>query len=82
MLAYVLLILISVMVSAGAIWMWRLLSNNDGLRLNVLANRAAASRTRLKTQQGFMSLSSSSRQSAKHTTRLSAKGDIKAPWGW
>jgi hypothetical protein len=74
--------LVAILISAFAIWMWRLVFNLDGLKRSLVAKTGTAARTRLNTQQGFMSLSRSFRQSAKYKTRRNSKGGIKAPWGW
>ena len=80
MLAYVLLILVSLLVAVGVVWLWRLLSS----QVVSLSNRVVYTSTisRLKTQRGFMSSSGPSRDSAKYKNRRNSKGRITAPWGW
>ena len=79
MLVYIALILITLIISTIAVWMYRSVSNWQGSRQNVMGNPGTAIRPKLKAQQGFISLS---RESAKRKTLPSPKGGYKAPWGW
>ena len=71
MLAYALLILVTLLISAAAIWLWRLVSSHHGLERSSLVNPARKTRKKLKTRQGFIS-----------ATKRSSKAYTKTPWGW
>ena len=83
MLALVTIFLITLLISAAAVWLYRTVSGWKGFNRAVVARRGPAVRMKLRAQQGYISLiSAPSQQKAKPVRLRRTTGTIKAPWGW
>ena len=83
MLALVTIFLITLLISAAAVWLYRTVSGWKGFNRAAVARRGPAVRMKLRAQQGYISLiSAPSRQKAKPVRLRRSTGTIKAPWGW
>ena len=83
MLALITIFLITLLISAAAVWLYRTVSGWKGFNRAVVARRGPAVRMKLRAQQGYISLiSAPSQQKAKPVRLRRTTGTIKAPWGW
>ena len=82
MLVFVTLFLISLLISATAIWLYRMVSNLRDSKYQRATRPGTKPRVMLKAQQGLVSLITPTLKNKKHRALRSPKGGIKAPWGW
>jgi hypothetical protein len=82
MLALVLLFLVILIAIVTAIWLFRLVSNRSGFKQTAVSGLGSITLRKLKAQQGFLSLASSSWDGAKHQRLRNPKNSLKTPWGW
>lgn len=90
MLALVAIFLVTLLVSAMAVWTYRKVSGWHGFTTTLVGRTQSTSKMRIGLQQGFVQLT------AKHKDQMTAKprtqarlvrhrapkGGYKAPWGW
>ena len=83
MLALITIFLATFLISAAAVWVYRMLSGWQGFSQSVVGRKQTTIRMKLKPQQGFISLMGTLRQQKAKSVRLrNSSGTIKAPWGW
>ena len=87
MLALITIFLVSLLTSVVAVWLYRTVSGWQGSSTTVVVRRGNRVRTKLKPQQGFISLLTPTLRRIKTTPVKSVQlrrssGTIKAPWGW
>ena len=84
MLALITILLSTLIIAATAVSLWRLVSYWRGFNKPIAGILENTKRIRSQVQRGFgfMTLTASSRGSAKPKKLRSPKGDIKSPWGW
>jgi hypothetical protein len=82
MLALVLPFLVILMGVVTAMWLFSLVSNRPGFKQTALSGLGSKILRKLKAQQGFLSLASSSWDGAKHQRLRNPKNSLKTPWGW
>jgi len=82
MLALVSIFLVTVIVSAAAIWVYRKLSLWHGFTDTLVGRPQSTRRMKIGTQQGFISLDTKRGKNPKNFKLRSPKGNIKKPWGW
>lgn len=80
MLALVFIFLITLLVSAGTVWLYRTVSGWKGFNQAVVARRGPVVRMKLRAQQGYISLIAAPK--ARPVRLRRSTGTIKAPWGW
>ena len=80
MLALVILFVVSLIVSAAAVWLYRLLFNWQGHYQIPVANSETTTKKLLKVQQNSNSLTSSFRENTKRSPNSNVR--TKTPWGW
>jgi hypothetical protein len=82
MLGFVALLLISILSSIVAIWLYRLVSGWQSL-IHFSADRNNQTiGKKVITQFAYISPFSASRKGAQNRRPRSLKGDTKTPWGW
>ena len=82
MLTLITMFLITPIIVATAIWLYRLVSNWRGAKYVAIGRKNTNTPITLTTQQGFVSLTSVFRGGAKHKGLHGPKGSLKTPWGW
>lgn len=82
MLALIAIFLITLAVSATAVWLYRRVTSWGGLSTSVVGRTRPANRMKIGMQQGFVSLVSKPRKQARTVRLRVPRGDIKTPWGW
>jgi hypothetical protein len=82
MLALVAIFLVTFIVSASAIWVYRKLSVWNGFTETLVGRPQSRTRMKIGAQQGFISLVPKRGKKAKNVKLRSPKGKIKTPWGW
>jgi hypothetical protein len=81
-LVLITIFLITLTVDATAVWLYRLVSKWHGFNQPIVGYSGNTTLIKLQAQQGFVSLTSSFRDGAKHKKLRSPKGGFKTPWGW
>ena len=82
MLALVAIFLVTIIVSATAVWAHRKLSVWHGFTGILVGRPQSTTRMKIYAQQGFISLVPTRGKKSKSVTLRSLKGKIKTPWGW
>ena len=82
MLFIVTILLVSLLISMAAIWLYRSVSDWQISNKIVVDRSNETMGKKLKTQLGFISPPSASLKKAQNGKRRSLKGGIKVPWGW
>ena len=82
MLALVAIFLVTIIVSATAIWAYRKLSERHGSTETFVGRPQSRTRVKIGAQQGFISLLTKRRKKSKNVMLRSPVGKIKTPWGW
>lgn len=82
MLLLAAIFLITIIVSATAVWLYRRISGWQGFNRALVGRPQLTDRTKIGLQQGFISMFASPRKRAKNMKLRSPRGGIKAPWGW
>ena len=82
MLALITILLSTLIIAAIAVSLYRLVSYWRGFNKPIAGILENTTRISSQVQRGFMTLTASSRGSAKHKKLHSPKGGIKSPWGW
>jgi hypothetical protein len=82
MLALASMFLVTFIVSASAIWLYRKLSVGHGFTETLVGRPQSTTRMKIGAQQGFISLVPERRGKSKNVILRSPKGKIKTPWGW
>ena len=78
MLALVIIFLITPIIAATIVWLYRLVSNWRSAKYVVIGRQNTNTRMTLTTQQGYISLFSASREEID----LVRVRSTKIPWGW
>jgi len=78
MLELVSIFLVTILVSASAVWVYRRLS----LWQSFVGRPQSTTRMKVGAQQGFISPGSKRGKKSRNTVLRSPKGKIKTPWGW
>jgi hypothetical protein len=81
-LALITVFLSTLIIAAIAVSLYRLVSYWHGFNKPIAGILENTTRIRPQVQQGFKTLTASSRGSAKHKELRSPKGGIQSPWGW
>jgi hypothetical protein len=82
MLALALMFLVTIIVSASAIWLYRKLSVWQGSTEAVVGRLQSTTRMKTGAQQRFTSLVPERGKRSRNTKLRSPKGEFKNPWGW
>jgi hypothetical protein len=82
MLALASMFLVTIIVSASAIWLYRKLSVGHGFTKTLVGRPQSTTRMKIGAQQGFISLVPKRREKSKNVILRSPKGKVKTPWGW
>ena len=82
MLAFVAMLLVTLIASATAVWVYRKVSGWHGLTATLVGSPRSTTRMKIGAQQGFISLVSRRGKKSKNVRLRSPKGKIKTPWGW
>jgi len=82
MLALSTIFLVTIIVSATAIWVYRKLSVWRGFTETFVGRPRSRTRMKIGAQQGFISLLSKRRRKSKNVILRSPVGKIETPWGW
>ena len=82
MLVLVTTFLVTIIMSATAVWGYRKLSGWQGLTETAVGRPQSSRRMQISTQQGFISLASKRVKKPIKVKLRRPKGNIKAPWGW
>jgi hypothetical protein len=82
MLTLVAIFLVTIIVSATAVWVYRKLSTWHGFTETLVGRPQSRTRMKIGAQQGFISLVPKRRKKSKNVILRSPKGKIKTPWGW
>jgi len=83
MLALVTIFVATLLIAATTIWMYRSLAGWQGFKRNVQTQKGKnTAGMKLRVQQGFVSMFSTSYENARNKRLRSPIGGIKAPWGW
>ncbi len=82
MLALITILLSTLIIAAIAVSLYRLVSYWRGFNKPIAGTLENTTRIKPQVQQGFKTLTASSRGSAKHKELRSPKGGIQSPWGW
>ena len=82
MLALVAIFLVTIIVSALAVWIHRKLAGRHGFAKKLVGRPKSRKRMRVGTQHGFISLVSKREKKSKTVTLRSANKNIETPWGW
>ncbi len=82
MLALVAMFLVTLIVSATAIWIYRKLSVLHGLTETLVSGPGSTARMQIGAQQGIISLVSKRGNKSRNTKLRRPKGKTNTPWGW
>jgi hypothetical protein len=82
MLAIVAMLLVTLIASATAVWVYRKVSGWHGFTATLVGSPRSTTRMKIGAQQGFISLVSKRGKKSKNVRLRSPKGKIKTPWGW
>jgi hypothetical protein len=83
MLELVTIFVTTLLIAATTIWMYRSLAGWQGFKRNVQTQKGKnTAGMKLRVQQGFISMFSTSHEKARNKRLRSPKDGIKAPWGW
>jgi hypothetical protein len=82
MLVLASMFLVTIIVSASAVWLYRKLSVWHGSTVTLLGRPQSTTRMKIGAQQGFISLVPKRREKSRHVILRSPKGKVKTPWGW
>ena len=82
MLALVAIFLVTIIVSATAIWAYRKLSVWHGFTGTFVGRPQSRTRMKIGAQQGFISVLTKRRKKSKNVILRSPTGKIRTPWGW
>ena len=82
MLALVAIFLVTLIISATIIWLYRRISTWHGFTDTLVGRPQATMRMKIGAQQGFISLQRKTERKAKAVRLRRHRGDIKTPWGW
>lgn len=86
MLALVTIFLTTFLTAAAAVWLYRLVFGWKGLTYTLPGRSRTTMTMKLNAQQGYITLVPRSRNTSQEPARLvnlyTARGGLKAPWGW
>ncbi len=82
MLGLAALFLISLIISASAIWLYRVVAGWQGYKQITVGRKHRSVGKRLTRQFGHFQPFLDSRKSAKYRRLRGPHKEIKAPWGW
>ena len=82
MLELTIIFLITLVMAAIAVWLYRLASGWHGFKQTVVGRSNTKVRMTLRAQQGYISLTPPSRKPALGVKLGGSGNGIKAPWGW
>ncbi len=84
MLALVVIFLVTLIVSATAIWVYRKLSvwHGHGFTETLVSGPGSTAKMKIGARQGTISLVSKRRNKSRNTKLRSSKGENNTPWGW
>lgn len=82
MLALVFIFLVTVIMSATAVWIYRKVSGWHGLTQTVMGRPQSSRRMKIGAQQGFISLAPKRGDISRNIKLRNSNRNIDAPWGW
>ena len=82
MLALVSIFLITTIVSAATIWVYRKMSGWHGFTETLVGRPRSTQRKGFSAQHGFISLDSKPAKKTKKVKLRGSRSSVKTPWGW
>ena len=82
MLALTSMFLVTIIVSASSVWLYRKLSVWHGSTGTLVGRPQSTTRMKIGAQQGFISLVPERGKRSRNIKLRSPKGKVKTPWGW
>jgi hypothetical protein len=82
MLGYVVFVLIVLLASVTAIWLYRLVSGWQSSKRSLVDRNKQTAGKKISTQLGYISPFSASRKEKQKKRPRRLKSDPKTPWGW
>ena len=82
MLALAAIFLLTLLLSATAVWLYRRISGWHGFNATLVSRPRQVKRMKIGLQQGFISIASRSGSKAQNFKLRGPRGGIKTPWGW
>ena len=81
MLALVAIFLVTLIASATAVWLYRMISGWQGFTTTLVGRPHSTVKMKIGMQQGFVQLAATPRGQAKSVRLHSPKDGFKTPWG-
>lgn len=82
MLALVAIFLVTLVISATAVWVYRKISDWDGFSETLVGRPKSTMRMKIGAQQGFISLHRKSDRTPRTIRLRGRRRAVKTPWGW
>jgi hypothetical protein len=82
MLALVAMLLVTLIASATAVWVYRKVSGWHGFTATLVGSPQSTTRMKIGAQQGFISMVPKRRKKSKNVILRRPNRKIKTPWGW
>jgi hypothetical protein len=82
MLGYVVFILVVLLASVAAVWLYRLLSGWQSSKHTLVDRNYQTAGKKISTQFGYIAPFSASRKEKRNKRLRSLKSGSKTPWGW